>query len=1003
MFRHLLFTMVILIASIHLYSQSSIQVFLHDDIEEKAIDAQTVILKHEATGLEISGLTGSKGTYTFKNLKSFNGYDIIIPESPAYYTAEINDIDLRSNEEKYLQINMVPRQDIDLEAVTVKAGGSTEINRRDAEVAFELSNEEIQAIPIEGRDITRVLYRLPNVSQATGFYPEAPNVSINGANSLYTSYLIDGMDNNERFLGGQKFAIPTGFTKDVTVLTNNYSVEYGLTANGVINITSKSGSNDFSGEAFFINRPGSFLDGESQFPQRDLSGNFISEGFQRYQAGVGFGGAIVKDKTFYYVNVEHITDVKQNILTSPSLGISENVEGRNSFTYLSAKIDQKWNNNFRSSLRVNQGIVNIENPGGGLQGGVTFPTAGFVQDRISTLVALKNIYTRENMSVQTNLQYSRFNWDYGEPISDPTSPQVVILDPSEQTAAVVGHPGFVFDQLENTLQWQQKFSFYLGNHTLKLGGGIISADHELFGGGNANGNYLVKLNESQLQNLRQSGLGSALDYTDVPSDVEVLSYNAELRPSSFGRKQTIYSIYLEDQWKVSDRLNLIAGLRYDYDDLSVGGGDEGDFNNFGPRLNLNYKLTDQSVLRAGYGIFYDKIVYAIYSDALQQNTTGDDYIKQLIALKNMGGLPEDVDIESITFDGNLTATFNNIDYLEAPTAEELREQRNAIFSGDRRILNPNGYQNPYTHQFSLGYQLQLDENRLFFVDLMHNRSYDLFRLRNLNAADPFDYDVDPDQIEVRSMAEADASRNVPIFFDEELGQNYAIINGERLYGAARNIYVTESAGESRYYAASFNLQKSRGEDDWAFRINYTLSQLRNNTEDINFRAMDANDFEAEWGPSINDRTHIFNGIFSYYPAKGLQFTVASIIQSGQPINRVPDAQEFGTADLNGDGASFGDAYVGNSDRYPGESRNNDRLPWSTTFDVAVDYQLPLGNNKLEFRADIFNLFNAKNLSGYSNNATQSNQIQRGSRASGLLVRRNAAPPRQVQLSIRYLW
>jgi hypothetical protein len=44
---------------------------------------------------------------------------------------------------------------------------------------------------------------LPNVSQATGFYNEAPNVSINGANGLFTSYLIDGMDNNERFLGGQ--------------------------------------------------------------------------------------------------------------------------------------------------------------------------------------------------------------------------------------------------------------------------------------------------------------------------------------------------------------------------------------------------------------------------------------------------------------------------------------------------------------------------------------------------------------------------------------------------------------------------------------------------------------------------------------------------------------------------------------------------------------------------------------------------------------------------------
>jgi hypothetical protein len=78
--------------------------------------------------------------------------------------------------------------------------------------SFELKAAEIQEIPVEGRDITRVLFRLPNVSQATGFFPESP-VSINGASSLYTSYLIDGLDNNERFLGGQKFAIPSGFVK----------------------------------------------------------------------------------------------------------------------------------------------------------------------------------------------------------------------------------------------------------------------------------------------------------------------------------------------------------------------------------------------------------------------------------------------------------------------------------------------------------------------------------------------------------------------------------------------------------------------------------------------------------------------------------------------------------------------------------------------------------------------------------------------------------------------
>ncbi|MCB0589356.1 MAG: hypothetical protein KDD06_28980, partial [Phaeodactylibacter sp.] len=361
------------------------------------------------------------------------------------------------------------------------------------------------------------------------------------------------------------------------------------------------------------------------------------------------------------------------------------------------------------------------------------------------------------------------------------------------------------------------------------------------------------------------------------------------------------------------------------------------------------------------------------------------------------------------------------------------EQREGVFSNERRILNPNGYDNPYTHQLALGYQLQLNEKSLFYIDLVHNQSYNLFRLRNLNTAGLFP--ISPDNIRVRTKEQADASRAIPI-----VDGSYAVINGEALSGVARSVIVSETGGRSRYYAASLNFQKDRGEDDYALRINYTLSYLENNTEDINFRAMDANNFDDEWGPSINDRRHILNGIFSYFPVKNLSFTLAGLIQSGQPINRTPlpvtytvlgedghplQEQLLGpngtpafdeagnpilvditatTTDLNGDGASFGDAYVGNSDRYPGERRNSDRLPWSNTFDLGVQYQIPFGKSELELRADVFNLFNTQNLSGYSNNATQSNQIQPGPSSSpSVLVRRNASAPRQFQFSLRYIF
>lgn len=1002
---------LLLMGASSLAAQQDVTVTVIDYRNEPVSDIQ-VLLTNDSRGLQSTQVTGEQGKVVFKGLPAVDGYRVSVNDTDNWIGTSTIQFGIRTNENPTLQLILLEQKTLQLQEVQVLATRSTRINRRDAEVSFELPREEIEMIPIEGRDMTRVLFRLPNVSQATGFYPEAPNVSINGANSLFTSYLIDGLDNNERFLGGQKFAIPAGFTKDVTVLTNNYSAEYGLTANGVINMTTRSGSNAFTGEAFFITRPGPVIDGASDFAQRDLSGNQVKDGFQRYQGGVAFGGPIVKDQTFFYFDFEHTTDLKDNLLNAPALGVNETVRGTNHFTYLSGKVDHNWSSRFRSSLRANAGFVEIERQGGGLDGGVTFPSAGNTQLRNSLLLANKNTYIGRSFSAETNVQFARFRWNYADP-ANPGNPQVILIDPAGDLAnplGILGSPDFAFDQTEHTWQVQQKFNVYLGRHTLKAGAGIIFSDHQLVGGGNVNGNYRVQLSQDQLDDLRRQNLGAGLDIDDIPSNATVLNYDVELRPAAISGNQRVYSVFVEDQWSATDRLNLTLGLRYDYDNLSRGGSTDGDYNNLAPRLNANYQLGRRSALRAGYGIFYDKIPYAVFSDALQQNTTSQDYRTQLQKLVDLGILPGDTDLDQVTFNGNLIAFLGPeamVPYLDGPTPEELQGQRESIFSNERRILNPNGWANPYTHQFTLGYQLQVSEKSRFYVDLVHNRSFNLFRLRNLNAA--AEYPISRQDVEnaadpadlVRTPAQADATRPIPIITDET--GSYALIDGERVDGIARNVVMTETEGQSRYYAASFVYQKERGNDDYSLLFNYTLSYLENNTEDINFRATDGNNFEQEWGPSINDRRHIINGIFNYFPLKGLAISVAALLQSGQPINRIPDAATFGTTDLNGDGSFFGDAYVGNSDRYPGESRNSDRLPWSNTFDVGIQYDFPLGKQALELRADVFNVFNAQNLSGYSNNATQSNQIQPGPRDSGVLIRRNASAPRQFQFGVRYLW
>lgn len=958
--------------------------------------AENVSIKVENKALGWSNVkpTDLNGRVVFK-ISTTGAYRVYADFSTIVQSVDTAELNIRANENATASLLVAPKTSALPEVVLSGERYSVaSINTTNAEVSSELSAVEIYQLPVEGRDITRSLYRLPNISQATGFYPEAPNVAVNGANSLFTNYLIDGFDNNENFLGGMKFNIPVGFTDNIQVLTNNYSAEFGNTANGVINITTKTGSNETFGEVFYLTRPGPVIDASSPFAQRDLSGNQVKDGFQRQQIGVGAGGALQTNKTFYYLNFEQTIDYKDNLLNVPALGVNQTVRGTNVFSYLSGKVDHFWSNKWHSSVRLNFGQVGIERQGGGLEGGVMFPSAANTQFRNSFVLASKNEYFGDKFSSQTNYQYSTFNWNYAEPVS-PNSPNVTVWGPDQQTIALLGHPGYNFNEYEKTHQVQQKFSFFMGDHTLKTGFEVKSSSFELIGGGNQNGSYTVQLTQAQIDSLSDSGIGAGLSPTDLPDETQVVNYSIELRPNSFTKRQNIYNLYVEDHWMLGQRLNLNIGLRYTYDNLSVGGGTQGDMNNIAPRFSFNYKLDQKSSIRGGYGLFYEKIAYALYSDALQFNSHHADYKAQLQKLIDLEILPADTDIDLITNEGNRTATITGVSYLNGPGYEELQDNRN-LFTNELRILNPNGYDNPYSHQMMLGYQYQVSKNTLFYIDLVRNRSYNLFRVRNVNGAAA--YTLDLDSVVVRTVDEADLTRPIPI----ENGA--AVIDGVTRTGVARNVIMTESGGQSRYNALSVTLNNLRGEKFYSYRVSYTLSKLENNTEDINFRAMDANDFEAEWGPSINDRTHIINSFLTVYPAEGLSITLASLVQSGQPINRIPNALLYGTTDLNGDGLSFGDSYVGNSDRSPGEARNSDRLPWNNTFDISVQYLLVnRTNNRLELRADVFNMLNTVNLSGYSNNATQSNQIQIGASDSGNIIEKNAAPPRQFQFGLRYIF
>ncbi|MCY7280946.1 MAG: TonB-dependent receptor, partial [Sphingomonas bacterium] len=560
--------------------------------------------------------------------------------------------------------------------------------------------------------------------------------------------------------------------------------------------------------------------------------------------------------------------------------------------------------------------------------------------------------------------------------------------------------------LEESWQTVHRVQRRIGDHRISVGTDLLHSQFKLAGGGNPDGNFTVALTPAQIDALIGLGRGIDLSAGDVLGlDPQVVDYSVELRPRTFGTSQDQLAFYIKDEWRLSPKLTATLGVRWDYDSLTAKGGDGGDLDNVAPRLAVNYRPDARSSFRFGAGIFHGKLIYAVISDALQRNTSSPALVGQLGQLQSLGVIRAGAKLAPLTFNGNLTVSVPCLTARACPPPEEVQILRDTATINEVRILNPDGYDSPYSLQLSAGYQYQLTDAITLGVDAIYSRSRNLVRLRDLNAPASFTPDAaaltdaniallrsQPDNASrfalarslglVRSQADADATRPVAL-----------------VPGGARQITVSETGGKALYRALNFRAEKARGADDYAFTLTYTYSKLTNDTDDINFRASDANNFSGDRGPSANDRRNVISAVGYLYPFDGFTFTGAGLFQSGQPVNLVPDARTFGTQDLNGDGQSFGENFVGNSDRYPGASRNSRRLPWSATIDLGLRYAVPVRVGRVELSADVFNVVNANNESGFANAATTSNQVQFGGGAP--FIQRNAGPPRQFQFGAAF--
>nr|MCU0624664.1 carboxypeptidase regulatory-like domain-containing protein [Gemmatimonadaceae bacterium] len=453
---------------------------------------------------------------------------------------------LRTAEERELTLVLAPLYRL-IPSVVVANPERPLLNTESATTGGAIERAEVVALPTDARDPLALLFNVPGVTQATGFFGDAPPLSFNAQNALYTSYQLDGLDNTEGFLGGPRVEFPLAGLARVEALVNGYSAQVGRSPSGVVQQYSRAGTNERHGELFVYSRPGTSwgLDGDTRVPAgADAAAvRRRQDGFRRHQVGGALSGPLIRDRTYYALAAEY-TDENEDRIASTALATFLGTERRQK-TKLYARFDHAWGPTQFTTLRA--AFSATQRAGNG--SGIVTPEADNITQREGGLYALthRSVLAAGLASNTLSAQLGTYRWNF-PPRQGAGNPHVTIVGPGPAFVpqAVVGSTNFVFDERETQWQLRDVFERAMGpRHTLRVGGDLLHARFRLFAAGtNPLGSYVVVDDGTIVPPA-----GRQVSFADIPATVTVLSYTVDARPQRVNRSQTLIGIFAEDVWR----------------------------------------------------------------------------------------------------------------------------------------------------------------------------------------------------------------------------------------------------------------------------------------------------------------------------------------------------------------------------------------------------------------------------------------------------------------------
>ena len=904
------------------------------DPNEAVVTGAPVTALQKATGVVRSTNTNGEGVFVLTNLPA-GEYEVKI-QAAGFLPKQLNVILQVGQNETLNSTLSIPSPRVDTQMIETDrlAAVSTEASVVDGVV----SKQEIEGLPLNGRNFLELALLIPGNSPAPNFDPTKSNtVVISSAGQLGRggNVTVDGADDNDDVVGGQVQNISQDAVQEFQIATNRFSAQLGRSGSSVINIVTKTGSNEFhgSGSFFFRNRtlqglPATFDRGLGQTPP-----------FDREQYAFTLGGPIQKDRAWFFGSVEYrnqdgaalvgVRDLATRTIKRTFAGAPLNdLLSTERFDWQPSTSDHLF---FRYSLQREDDVAasTLDRAIG---------SASQRQASVNNTHSFLTNYTR----VLNPRNVNSFNFSFGTFFNDiePVTAGPQLTFPSIQDGASFRVPQ---GTKQRRLQLSDTFSTIRGNHTLNFGGEIqrVDADFDLrvFQAGR------IELIED-FPDFDRNGDGK-VDDNDLLFAVTIRS-GKPTEPLLIPNADSTYLAgFVQDDWRVRPRLTLNVGLRYELDTdvknisrtsqlnpiiLPFLHGKRGrDTNNFGPRVGFNYSAPDgRTSIHGGYGIYYDRITLEIQS--LERGLDGR-------------ALPIEVKAGNLFFIPP-QFLFDPVNGTFPPGAPTLANPFTGFVltgAGAAGInIIDNTMQNPMVQQMNVGIQREFGRNYVLRADYLHNFGTHFIIGRTIGT----------------------------------------VINP--VVGGPDSVTNLESSVKTKYDGLLLSVEK-RFANRYQFRASYTLSKAFNfaNDDQIPFSngPLNPGNLNLEYGPTPNDQRHrfTFSGVWDL-PA-GIHLAPIFTLASGVPMDilvpgggqRVPQLQRNAGGRLFHNGAELNAVLkqINSAGGFGGEplplvsdnARFNDSF---NSFDLRLSKVFRVGERvKIEPLVEAFNLFNITNVLGFS--------------------------------------